>query len=438
MNIFKRLLCLALCAVMAVGSLCLADAAAFNEETLELDGNWVAGYMSSSNDSDYYKIVMPSDGNVELKLMHYMTVNWQLLDEDLAKIDSYTAYDGTSTSPKTHTFNFVLCAGTYYFRVYQFGDYSGDYNIKGEFTSYGCDSDEPTSYATAKYLEPGKAAVGCFTITNEGDDWYRIEVEPDCRVTIQIKHCGSVDYGLYNADLEKIEYSALYDGSIESPKTHTLTFDLKQGTYYIEVDFHGFYIPYEISHTQKIYTAAPKNFTVVKTTTKTAKVKWDKNDAQGYQVQYKVGGKWKVAGTTKKGTFTVKNLTSAKKYVFRVRGFKKYNGKTYYGEWSDKKEMVTLPEKVTLVSAKSPQTRYISASWKKVSGAEGYQVYYSTDKKFNGYSSYTVVGGSKKSFSLGWVYGKKYFIKVRAYKKCGYTTYYGAWSNVKSTTVKGN
>lgn len=438
MKNFKRLLCLALCVVMALSSLCFANATTFDEETLNLDGNWVAGYISSSNDSDYYKVTVPSDGKVTFKLNHCMTVEWQLLDDDLARLKFGTAYDGSSSSPKTHTMEYALCAGTYYFRVYQFGEYTGDYKLKGEFTSYDCADDEPTSHATAKDLAPGKVARGCFTHTNEGDDWYRIEVKPDCRVTIKVMHYGSVDCGLYNEDLEKIDYSALYGGDIDSPKTHTLVYDLKQGTYYIEVDFHGFYIPYEISHTQNIYTAAPKNFTVVKTTTTTASVKWDTNDAQGYQVQYKVGGKWKVAGTTAKGTYNIKKLTSGKKYNFRVRGFKKYNGKTYYGNWSDVKEMITLPAKVKLVSAKSPKTRYISASWKKVSGAEGYQVCYSTDKKFNGYSTYTVSGGSKKSVSFGWVYGSKYYVRVRAYKKCGYTTYYGAWSNVKSTKIKGN
>lgn len=56
-----------------------------------------------------------------------------------------------------------------------------------------------------------------------------------------------------------------------------------------------------------------------------------------YQVAYKTGsGKWKIKNTSSLTT-TIRKLQSRKSYVFRVRGYKKFYGKTYYTQWSSVK-----------------------------------------------------------------------------------------------------
>jgi minor extracellular protease Epr len=78
----------------------------------------------------------------------------------------------------------------------------------------------------------------------------------------------------------------------------------------------------------------------------------------------------------------------------------------------------------------------MKVSWKKVSGASGYQIRYSTKKSMKGakkknaskkYSSKTI--GKLKS-------KKKYYFQVRAYKKSGNQTAYGSWSSMKNKKVK--
>ena len=56
-----------------------------------------------------------------------------------------------------------------------------------------------------------------------------------------------------------------------------------------------------------------------------------------YQVAYKTGsGKWKIKNTSSLTT-TIRKLQSRKSYAFRVRGYKKFYGKTYYTPWSSVK-----------------------------------------------------------------------------------------------------
>jgi hypothetical protein len=70
-------------------------------------------------------------------------------------------------------------------------------------------------------------------------------------------------------------------------------------------------------------------------------VKWEKNKkASGYQLAYKLSGKkYKTITIRKKGTtsYKLKNLKSGKKYILRIRAYRKYKGKKIYSKWSKKK-----------------------------------------------------------------------------------------------------
>ena len=75
-----------------------------------------------------------------------------------------------------------------------------------------------------------------------------------------------------------------------------------------------------------------------------AKLKWKKiKGASGYQVYRKVGknGKWKKIKDVKKVTYTMKNLGKNKTYYFKVRAYKKLNGKLtpIYSDWSKVKNI---------------------------------------------------------------------------------------------------
>ena len=87
--------------------------------------------------------------------------------------------------------------------------------------------------------------------------------------------------------------------------------------------------------------------------------------------------------------------------------------------------------KVKGLSVKAQKGKKAKMSWKKVSGAAGYEVVYSTDKKFK--------KGTKKIATKKTAYtakklkkGKKYYVRIRAWKKnAAGKKVYGSYSSVK-------
>ena len=95
---------------------------------------------------------------------------------------------------------------------------------------------------------------------------------------------------------------------------------------------------------------------------------------------------------------------------------------------------VKKPDKVKIKSAKNLKGKKIKLTWKKISGAKGYQIKYSDSKKFNGSwikstkkTSYTIRKLDKNT---------KYYITVRAFVNNGKNKLYGSWSKVKKIKVK--
>ena len=91
--------------------------------------------------------------------------------------------------------------------------------------------------------------------------------------------------------------------------------------------------------------------------------------------------------------------------------------------------------KVKLTSVKG-RKKLLKTKWNKLGGVTGYQLQYSTSKKFkkkttkNKYTSKNALNIKKLKAK------KKYFVRVRAYKTVNGKTYYGNWSNVKSAKTK--
>lgn|GEM_PF-3328863 len=73
----------------------------------------------------------------------------------------------------------------------------------------------------------------------------------------------------------------------------------------------------------------------------------------------------------------------------------------------------------------------------KDSGVTGYQVMYSTKSDLSdGKSVYVTKNTSVKKTIKGLKAKKKYYVKVRSYKKVGNSKYYGAWSDTQKVKTK--
>ena len=92
-----------------------------------------------------------------------------------------------------------------------------------------------------------------------------------------------------------------------------------------------------------------------------------------------------------------------------------------------------MPKKSAISKLKAG-SRKVTVSWKKHSGASGYQVAYSRSKT-KGFKYASRTSKSTKTVSK-LKRGVRYYVKVRAYKTIGGTRYYGKWSTTKSVRVK--
>ncbi|MCB6992863.1 fibronectin type III domain-containing protein [bacterium 210820-DFI.6.37] len=104
-----------------------------------------------------------------------------------------------------------------------------------------------------------------------------------------------------------------------------------------------------------------------------------------------------------------------------------------------KKITVTVnPKKSTINKVTSSKKGQMKLSWKKDNKATGYQIVYAKNKKFTSGKKTTIIKNYKttsktiKNLSKG----KKYYVKMRAYKTANGKKLYGAYSTVKNVKIK--
>lgn len=181
-----------------------------------------------------------------------------------------------------------------------------------------------------------------------------------------------------------------------------------------------------------------------KQTTDSIKLKWSANaDAAGYAIyQSTDGSSYKlvaeVAGN--KTTYTHKNLKAGKKYYYQVRsGVPSSKGKMIYEAKKTAPTIVvaTLCEAPAQPKASKNSTSGLKLSWKKTSGASGYEIYqYNTStKKYKKLA--TVKGASTTSYTVKKLKSATTCrFKIRCYKTVEDTTYYSAYSDIIYTATK--
>ncbi len=173
---------------------------------------------------------------------------------------------------------------------------------------------------------------------------------------------------------------------------------------------------------------------------KNIKATWSTQKVAGAKVKYivqykKYGGNWYYAskGTTA-SSLSVKGLTSGKRYYFKVTPYVVVDGVTYKGTSKTSAGVYTL-KKPTYVKISKYSKSYIKVKWTGMSGESGYQIQRSKHAKY-GFTNVKKVSSKYSSTKIKTTKNKKYYYRVRAYKKVGKSTVYGPWSTVKSYTLK--
>ena len=115
-----------------------------------------------------------------------------------------------------------------------------------------------------------------------------------------------------------------------------------------------------------------------------------------------------------------------------INGIGNYSG-------SINKTFKIIPKEISIKGKLKPQHKGFIVKWKKQSKSiTGYQVQYSTNKKFNG--KITIKTVTKKTVTKLRVNKlkakKKYYVRVRTYKTVKGKEYRSKWSKVKTVTTK--
>ena len=112
---------------------------------------------------------------------------------------------------------------------------------------------------------------------------------------------------------------------------------------------------------------------------------------------------------------------------------------------SSKKDNTTKPATPTIQQTKGSKIKKVKAAkkaltitWTKVKDIKGYEIWLATDKKFTKNRKIVLVGNPKttKKTVKKLKAKKKYYVRIRTYKKVGFKKVYSKWLNVKSAKTK--
>ena len=219
------------------------------------------GYVTSENvmdGEDWYKIVVPEEGNVELKAI----ATEDLLLSNSSSFNGFknggtysrgNFYGKESFRDDTITFNATnVGKGTYYIRILRYGG-SGGYTLYYKFTPCPQTADpEPNNdYASSSLLQSGKTVQGRLGYVTSDDvtdseDWYKIVVPEEGHIELMatvasgdlLLSNGSSFNGFKNGNT----YSRGNISGTASFKDDTITFNatnVGKGTYYIRIYRYG-------------------------------------------------------------------------------------------------------------------------------------------------------------------------------------------------------
>lgn len=151
------------------------------------------------------------------------------------------------------------------------------------------------------------------------------------------------------------------------------------------------------------------------------RIKWNKvSGANGYRIyRQNAEGKWVKIKTITKSNITEyrdSGLAAGTRYRYKVKAYKKSDGKTTWGKASEPKLTATKPSAVKFGSFSATQTA-IRLNWTPVE-CEGYQIYQMIDGKYT--KIMTIRDKNTATYKVNGLSAEtKYSFKIRAFSKDG-------------------
>ncbi len=415
-------------------------------------GKVASGKLLEEKERDYYKLTLNDAGTLDLKVnsnMRYYTAVLYKQNADgvtSSKIwsDDKNEWDSSKKS-REDNYKLELSKGVYFLEINGFRSdreiivATGNYSFTPKFTAAGTNEVEPNnSIVEAKKIAVGTTYTNHLSLT-DGKDFFEVNVNSGTLAIGFVSNMSS--YNIYVYDESGKEKWSSKNNGLESEKTSRSDLhkvDVGSGKYYIRVD--GGQGKYSFLLDQSADLGKVANLKYSKSVTYVT-LKWKAlANAQGYEV-FKYDEKKKEyvkVGSTTKNSLKIKKLSGGTNYKFMVKAYKKINTIVVYGEEA---EIVatTVPSKAKIKSVKAGATgsKQATVTWAKVVGATGYRIYYSVDRDFETVKKVTVKDGEAVSKTIKKLKkGKKYYFRVRAYKKVDGKNLWGKYSNTKSVKIK--
>lgn len=303
----------------------------------------------------------------------------------------------------------------------------------------GCSSLASLTFATGTAID--KIGIGAFkgtglvsinipeSVTELGDDAFS-----GCASLQKVMIPGdSITFGTnVFVRTQKLDSDGVYGHSSSTAKT--FCFDAN--------------IPYHLID----FAVGPTSFTsAISTGADRATLVWsDAERATGYELwrAASAGGTYSLIKDTTDTSYTNINLTVNTAYYYKVRGYCKSGGDTYYGVYSDIVTVKPLPAAPQSLSAVSAGYSSITLKWTPVTGMSGYEIYraFAYDGPYTLVKTWTeapvtTTAVTPKSYTFtGLTTGKMYYYKIRGIQTITtgtgttavVTKNYGAYSGVAS------
>ena len=192
------------------------------------------------------------------------------------------------------------------------------------------------------------------------------------------------------------------------------------------------------SESEEILPADP--FVVKVRNQKSLRLKWQEMAGyEGYQLYMapKRNGSYKKVADVKKSTAAVRNLKAGSTYFFKVRAYKRVNGKKQFSDFSEVMAVCTRLTQPKITSAKSSKAGRFNIKWRRDTKASGYSIY----MRKAGVHEFTfagdVKGGRNTSCTLkGLKSGKNIFVRIRSFKTVEGKRIYSSYSEKVKVRVK--
>lgn len=383
------------------------------------------GQIAVNDEEDYFQFTLsgPALLTLSMPVLTDGNIDYGIYGKNGEKICSSYLYQGGDTR------SYHLTKGTYYLRLSQ--RYQRMYKFKLTAKNVAetfpdVDGEGNNTLAKANKISLGKTYKGQIA-ENDDVDYFTFTIGKTQKM------------GLTTVSGEYLEYSVYdYNGNLkweEYGEDDSFTLELSKGTYYLGVH-RGDHTLGAYSFRLAAYQPISAQISSLENTSKGVKLTWNSvSGATGYKIYRRLGkGGYKLIKTLKKGStvsYTDKTAKNKKSYTYKLKTVEK----SYSSVYSTAKSVYCLKGK-SAVKGLSKASGGFRVKIKKVSGATGYEVQYSTNSSF----SYASAAKTKKTsvkvnaYSSSY-YKYTYYVRVRTYKKVGKKIYYGPWSAKKWITI---